>query len=73
MFPILSYFSARQLRPALVSIRNLNVHEYISMGLLKEYGVPVPKYHVANSADEASDIFENFLNQRELTYRIIED
>eukprot|EP00977_Amphora_coffeiformis_P010266 scaffold2383_cov161-Amphora_coffeaeformis.AAC.22 len=66
MFAILSSLSTRQLRPVLVAVRNLNVHEYISMDLLKEYGVSVPEYHVANSPDEASDIFRNVFNEQDV-------
>ena len=57
----------RLLRPAITSIavRNLNVHEYISMGLLKENGVKAPECHVANTPDEAAQIFRSVLNKRE--------
>lgn len=33
--------------------RNLALHEYMSMELLQEAGVAVPKGHVAKSPDEA--------------------
>lgn len=33
--------------------RHLNVHEYVSMGLMKEYDVPVPRSAVATTPDEA--------------------
>ncbi|XP_041857712.1 succinate--CoA ligase [ADP-forming] subunit beta, mitochondrial [Melanotaenia boesemani] len=33
--------------------RNLSLHEYMSIGLLKEAGISVPEGMVANSADEA--------------------
>lgn len=33
--------------------RHLNVHEYVSMSLMKEYGVPVPRSAVATTPDEA--------------------
>ncbi|XP_014284486.1 succinate--CoA ligase [ADP-forming] subunit beta, mitochondrial [Halyomorpha halys] len=36
--------------------RNLNVHEYISYTLLNDAGIPVPKFGVAKSAQEASEI-----------------
>merc|ERR1711997_1037152 len=38
--------------------RNLSVHEYVSMSLLQEAGVPVPKFGVAKSAAEARKIAE---------------
>ena len=33
--------------------RFLNVHEYVSMQLMEEYGVPVPRGAVATTPDEA--------------------
>lgn len=33
--------------------RNLSLHEYLSMDLLREAGISVPKGFVAKSADEA--------------------
>jgi hypothetical protein len=33
--------------------RHLNVHEYVSMALMKEYDVPVPRSAVATTPDEA--------------------
>ena len=36
--------------------RFLNVHEYISMGLMKEFGVPVPRGAVASTPEEAERI-----------------
>ncbi|GAU89642.1 hypothetical protein RvY_02171 [Ramazzottius varieornatus] len=34
-------------------VRNLSVHEYLSMGILQDAGVPVPKFEVASSPEEA--------------------
>merc|ERR1712241_918429 len=42
----------RQTQPA----RNLSVHEHVSMSLLKEAGVPTPKFGVATSVDQAKAI-----------------
>ncbi|KAK7090436.1 succinate--CoA ligase [ADP-forming] subunit beta, mitochondrial-like [Littorina saxatilis] len=36
--------------------RHLSIHEYLSMGLLRDAGVSVPKFNVASSADEALKI-----------------
>lgn len=36
--------------------RRLSLHEYLSMGLLKEAGISVPRGVVANSPDEAYKI-----------------
>merc|ERR1719391_285798 len=48
--------------PACVSVsqkRDLSVHEHVSMSLLQEAGVPVPKFGVAKSAAEARKIAED--------------
>ncbi len=37
-------------------VRNLSVHEYVSMTLLKDAGVPTPKFGVAKTAAEAKKI-----------------
>merc|ERR1711976_400657 len=52
---------AKVLSPACVSVtqkRDLSVHEHVSMSLLQEAGVPVPKFGVAKSAAEARKIAE---------------
>lgn len=41
--------------------RFLNVHEYISMDLMKEYGIPVPKGRIASTAAEAEAIAAEML------------
>lgn len=33
--------------------RNLSIHEHLSMGLLKDAGVAVPRFKVASTPDEA--------------------
>merc|ERR1711936_802060 len=53
---------ASVLSPASVSVtqqRDLSVHEHVSMSLLKDAGVPVPKFGVAKSAAEAKQIAED--------------
>ncbi|KAL8279883.1 hypothetical protein RQP46_007733 [Phenoliferia psychrophenolica] len=40
--------------------RNLSIHEYMSMNLLNEYGVPTPKSKSAHSAKEAFEVAKNF-------------
>merc|ERR1712193_155985 len=52
---------AKVLSPACISVsqkRNLSVHEHVSMALLQEAGVPIPKFGVAKSATEARKIAE---------------
>lgn len=36
--------------------RNLNVHEHISYTLLRDAGIPVPKFGVAKTKEEAKEI-----------------
>merc|ERR1712073_159010 len=53
---------AKVLSPACISVnqkRDLSVHEHVSMSLLQEAGVPVPKFGVAKSAAEAKKIAED--------------
>ncbi|ORY90864.1 putative succinate-CoA ligase [Leucosporidium creatinivorum] len=40
--------------------RNLSIHEYLSMNLLNEYGVPTPKSKAAFSGKEAFEVAKNF-------------
>ena len=35
--------------------RFLSVHEYLSMGLLQDAGINVPRFKVASSSSEAED------------------
>lgn len=46
----------RNIAGAARQIRKLSIHEYLSFGLLKEYGVKTPEGHVAHSAEEAFEI-----------------
>jgi hypothetical protein len=50
--------------PTVGAVRNLNVHEYVSMELLEHYGVTVPKAYVASTAEEAENLFLHSLNKR---------
>merc|ERR1711935_1230157 len=45
----------RQTQPA----RNLSVHEYVSMSLLRDAGVPTPKFGLATTAAEARKIADD--------------
>jgi len=56
--------SPKKVLPAVVSgvqqqQRQLSVHEHVSMSLLKEAGVPTPKFGLAKSAAEAKKIAED--------------
>ncbi|RWS13272.1 succinyl-CoA ligase [ADP-forming] subunit beta-like protein [Dinothrombium tinctorium] len=43
------------------SKRNLNVHEYVGLSLLRDHGINVPRFGVANNADEAVSVARNDL------------
>jgi len=45
--------------PSVQQTRNLSVHEYVSMSLLQDAGVPVPKFGVAKTTSEARKIAED--------------
>lgn len=53
------------------AVRYLNVLEYISMELMKTYGVRTPECYVASTADEAQHLFSNSLNKREYLIIVI--
>lgn len=51
--------------PASGAVRNLNVHEYVSMEILEHYGVRVPRSFVASTPDEAEYAFLHNINKCE--------
>ncbi|BGP37348.1 succinate--CoA ligase beta chain [Rhodotorula kratochvilovae] len=54
---------ARALKPSAAAAnqrRNLSIHEYLSMNLLNQYGVPTPKSKAAFSAEEAKEVAQKF-------------
>merc|ERR1711872_619842 len=54
----LATHSPKKVLPSAVCqpVRNLSVHEYVSMSLLQDAGVPVPKFGVAKTSSEAKQI-----------------
>jgi len=46
-------------------VRYLNLHEHISMEIMKTYGIQTPECYVASTPDEAQHLFSNSLNKRE--------
>jgi len=46
------------------AVRNLNVHEYISMEIMQTHGIKTPECFVATTPEEAEHIFTNSLNKR---------
>lgn len=46
------------------AIRCLNVHEYVSMELMKAHGITTPECYVADTPEEAEHIATTSLNRR---------
>jgi len=44
--------------------RNLSIHEYQAMDILKKNGVTVPKYEVAGTAEDAFNVADNFVRSK---------
>jgi hypothetical protein len=59
------HVTRRTALPTCGAVRNLNVHEYISMELMQSHGIGVPACQVADTPEEAENIFNNILNTRE--------
>ena len=55
---------AAQAAPLGGAIRHLNVHEYISMEIMKSHGIATPECYVADTADEAEHLFANSFSKR---------
>merc|ERR1739838_836358 len=49
--------------------RNLSVHEHVSMSLLRDAGVPTPKFGLATTAAEAKQIAED-LDTKDLVIKL---
>ena len=51
--------------PAVGAVRNINLHEYLSMELMKQHGISTPAGYVANTPEEAENIYLHKLNKCE--------
>lgn len=49
---------SRAATPALGAVRNLNVHEYVSMDLMNSYQIGTPESYVAETPEEAEHIYK---------------
>ncbi|XP_073944265.1 succinyl-coenzyme A synthetase beta subunit, ADP-forming [Choristoneura fumiferana] len=54
--------------PTTQQVRNLNVHEYVSYTLLRDAGIPVPKFNVAKTKEEAVK-FATDLNSKDIVLK----
>jgi len=50
-------------------IRMLNVHEYISMDIMKSFDINVPTGQVASTVDEAEHVYNNLLNKGDVVIK----
>lgn len=48
---------------AVGAVRNLNLHEYLSMELMKQHGIATPAGFVASTPEEAEHAFLHHLNK----------
>jgi hypothetical protein len=55
----------RTAAPSVGAVRNLNLHEYLSMDLMKQHGIATPAGYVANTPEEAENIYLHKLNKSE--------
>lgn len=62
----LSRVARRTAAPAVGAVRYLNVHEYISMEIMKTHGIKTPESYVASTPEEAEHLYKNSLNKRKL-------
>ena len=46
---------------ALGGVRNLNVHEYVSMEIMRKFDVPVPKGGMATSVADAEKVYKSII------------
>ena len=54
--------------PAVGAVRNLNVHEYISMEIMHDHGIATPEGYVASTPEEAENVYMRALQHSK--YRI---
>jgi len=50
-------------------VRMLNVHEYISMDIMKGFGINVPTGQVASTVDEAEHVYKNVLHKGDIVIK----
>eukprot|EP01036_Dinobryon_divergens_P027846 gene27846-36687_t len=43
--------------------RNLNVHEYVSMDVMRSFGIPVPKGGMATNLDEVTQVYKTIIGE----------
>eukprot|EP01040_Poterioochromonas_malhamensis_P021446 gene21446-25880_t len=44
-------------------VRNLNVHEYAGMDIMRSFGVPVPKGGVATNVQEVEQVYKSVIGE----------
>ena len=44
--------------------RLLNVHEYVSMDIMRSFNIPVPRGGMATSVEEANQVYKTIIDRR---------
>ena len=65
MLSSLRTLTRRTATPTVGAVRNLNVHEYISMELMNTHGIATPRGYVASTPEEAENIYMKEFAKRE--------
>lgn len=47
------------------AVRQLNVHEYVSMDIMRGFGIPVPKSGMGTSVAETEEVYKNVIGEGE--------
>ena len=52
-------------------IRSLNVHEYVSMEVMRDFKIPVPKGGMAESKEKAMDTYKDIIGGWEQNFCVL--
>ena len=53
----------KNLVPTIGSVRNLNVHEYVSMEVMRNFNIPVPKGGMAQKPEDAVKVYKDIIGE----------
>lgn len=56
---LIRHGARRVATPVVGALRNLHVHEYLSMEIMQEQGIATPEGYVARTPEEAENIFKS--------------
>ena len=55
--------------PSVGSVRRLNVHEYVSMDVMRTFDIPVPKGGMAETAEDAVKLYKSHFGTSDIYLR----